>query len=792
MTWTVTPSRIASPLVAVLLLAAMPCGAGTPPPAMTPFHGAAASAGADAQDGDRRGDAVALSGDVLLVGAPLDNLSRGDRAGSVLVYRRGPQGWALEAKLVPPQPQLGGGFGSAVALEGSTAVIGASSGFGTVSAAFVFAHDGTRWRLQATLQPLAPPEATVRRFGAAVAISGSRVLVGAPGTTYGSTKPFGAAFVFAGAGEAWNQQAMFRLPQDAPDDAELFGSAVALSGADAVIGARSPSGVGRGEAFAFHDDGGGAWGSAQRLSPAAALPPNAGFGTSVALAGGLALVSAPSAPAQFVFRRVAGTWQQRSSIAALGNVTAFAPPLAYFGGPGGVVAFAIEPDGTNSTALGPIAPPPRAFEFGAAVAADGQRVVIGAPLAAPDTGIAQPGAASVHLAEGQSFTLEQDLVQTTGPIEEFGRAVAIDGDNALVAAPGAGTSPTTAQGIVRWLERRDGRWRVAGELRAPSGDPLRFFGSSLALRGARALVGGTSINGGSAAINREAWLFRRDEAGWTMDAFFEAPDEFGQGDAFTSIALADSLTVIGAPQTSTIGAGRQGAVYAFAETPGGWVGLPMLRPPSNTPGQLFGARLALDEQVLLVAAPSQGFADPGAVHVYRRSGSGWVGVQTLVGEAPASRFGSELLLDSENAWVVALSGATRLFRFPRAGDGTFGQPQRFPAPTGAQGFGSAIGGGGDRVLVGAVFEGFEPSSPTTPGAAYRIERTAGAWEISGRIAAGDYSPLAQHFGFAIAADAGAFIVGAPRSGSELPFGNPFEGAAFVVDDQTLFADGFEP
>ncbi len=789
-------SRIVCPLrllcfgIATLALApASAAPTGALPPHVTAFQGTAATAGADAMDGDQRGAAVALSGDVLLVGVPLDNLSRADRAGSVLVYRRGPQGWALETKLLPPQPRKWGGFGSAVALDGATAVIGATSQFSNDSGAFVFVRDGTGWHLQATLVPLPSPDASVTRFGAAVAISGSRVLVGAPGTTFGSTTPSGAAFVFARSSNTWSQQAMLRASPEAPEQTAFFGGAVTLSGADAIVGVRSPFGAGRGEAFAFHDAGGGNWGAAQRLVPDAALPGGVGFGTSVALADGLALVSAPSLQTQFVFRRVAGNWQQQSTITAPGNVTAFAPPRAYFGSEGGVVAFGIDPDGASSTALGPIVTPPRAYGFGAALAADGPRVVIGAPEAALGDGIRRPGAASVHLATDGAFALEQNLEQAVGPNEAFGRAVAIDGDNALVGAAGAGP-----QGVVRWLERHGGAWRQAGELRVPNDRAFRVFGTSLALRGTRVLVGGIGIDSTGTGINREAWLFRRDGAGWSLDASFAVPDGYPQhDDAATAIALAGAHAVIGAPRTSHDGIAWQGAAHAFTETPGGWVRQQILAPPTNLPGQAFGVAVALDGDLLLVGAPSQSIAAPGEVHAYRRTEVGWVPMQILVGDSPASRFGTAITLDAENAWIGAPGGASRkVFRFPRMPDGTLGVPQRFDPPPGAEGFGDAIASGGDRVLVGAAIEGFWPAAPTIPGAVYRIERVGGTWAVSGKINAADYSSLAQFFGLAIAADAGAFIIGAPRSGSEMPFGNPFEGAAFVVDDQILFGDGFEP
>lgn len=755
--------------------------------AATVFAGTAATAGADAEHGDRRGAAVALSGDVLLVGAPSDNLSRGDRAGSVLVYRRAADGWALEAKLVPPQPKLWGGFGSVIALDGTTAVVGTGSEFRASSAAFVYAHDGSGWRWQATLAPEAPPDAGVAAFGAAVAVSGARVLVGAPGTTIGSATPVGAAFVFVRQGDGWVQQSMLRLPADAPLETQSFGGAVALSGDDAIVGTRRRSGMARGEAYAFRDPGGGTWTTGQRLVPNQVLTASAGFGSSITIAGALAIVTAPGVPANFVFRRVAGAWQPQASINAGGAVAAFAPPVAYFGGLSGVLAFAIDASGATSTPLGLVAPPPDSWGFGDSVAADGQRVAIGAPNASIGPNLLQPGAASVHLASGGTFVLEQNLQQPLGPADALGRAVAIDGDTALLGAASAG--PVSSQGVVRWVERRGWQWRELGELRPPDGGRWRLFGRSIALLGTRALIGGPGLNATGSGFNRDAWLFSRYGSGWRLDATLSIPADAGQDEYGATVALAQGFAFVGAPRTAITGS--DGAVHVFGNVAGGWVRRQRLVSPDSAAFPRFGAAIAVDGEVLLVGAPSASATEPGAVHVFRPSGGDWAPVGTLTGEEPGSRFGTAVFLDADNAWIGAPGAARgRVYRFPRSAGG-FGGPQRFDAPASALQYGEAIAGDGDLVLVGAASEGFDPDSPTIPGAVHRLVRVAGSWTEGGRIAAADYSPVAQSFGAAIAADAGTFVIGAPRSGSETPFGNPFEGAAFIVDEDAVFADSFE-
>ena len=93
--------------------------------------------GADA--GDRFGDSVALSGDYLAVfrGTQADN----DHAGSVQVFEKSDTGWAPSD--MPPHVQLASDgaandyYGSSVALDGNTLVVGASETSGSKGAAYV-------------------------------------------------------------------------------------------------------------------------------------------------------------------------------------------------------------------------------------------------------------------------------------------------------------------------------------------------------------------------------------------------------------------------------------------------------------------------------------------------------------------------------------------------------------------------------------------------------------------------------------------------------------------------------
>jgi hypothetical protein len=70
------------------------------------------------------GYSVVIQGDVAVVGAPQDDVA-GDRAGAAYVYRFNGSTWSVETRLTASDGEAGDLFGTSVAIDGSTIVIGA-------------------------------------------------------------------------------------------------------------------------------------------------------------------------------------------------------------------------------------------------------------------------------------------------------------------------------------------------------------------------------------------------------------------------------------------------------------------------------------------------------------------------------------------------------------------------------------------------------------------------------------------------------------------------------------------
>jgi hypothetical protein len=192
-----------------------------------------------AQDGlyaDGLGAAVALDGDTAVVGRAADMLPTPQQlAGAAFVYTRTDGRWTAEAKLADPNPSEGGVYGASIALSGETVIVGAPGGTSppllspTPGVAYVFVRSGTTWSRQATLTD---PTAT-DRFGFAVAIDGDTAVVGATGADGGH----GAAYVFTRSGTTWTQEAKLTVPGVTSFD-EL-GAKVVVSGGTVLVTRRA-------------------------------------------------------------------------------------------------------------------------------------------------------------------------------------------------------------------------------------------------------------------------------------------------------------------------------------------------------------------------------------------------------------------------------------------------------------------------------------------------------------------------------------------------------------------------
>ena len=245
--------------------------------------------------GDHFGESVSITGDVAVIGANRVD-DNGANSGAAYIFRfdSKSQIWVEEQKLLASDGAAGDFFGTAVALAGDIVIIGANGDDdkGAVSgSAYVFRYDSLRRTWVEEQKLLASDGAKFDEFGVSVSISGDTVLIGARLNGNGSAYIFGYD-PGAPAGSQWVQEQ--KLVGSEPGGTDQFGWAVAIDGDTAVIGAWSwssfPGGPSIGQAYVFRYNG-SRWVEQQQLSP----EPNPWtnfFGASVAISGHTAVIGA--------------------------------------------------------------------------------------------------------------------------------------------------------------------------------------------------------------------------------------------------------------------------------------------------------------------------------------------------------------------------------------------------------------------------------------------------------------------------------------------------------------------
>ena len=226
----------------------------------------------DAGSLDLAGTSVDISGNRVVVGAPQDN-DNGPDSGSAYVFEYNPASaiWEEKQKLVAADAAFGDNFGQSVSISGDLLVVGAWLDNEIIvadsGAAYVFGFDSASqiWIQDAKLQ--APAIAGSAFFGVSVslspdAINGDVILIGAYGADgvddVGVPVPgSGSAYVFRDTGPAWGFEQELPVPtsliQGGFDNG--FGFAVTVGENIAAVGVPF-SGKG---AFARYEFGGVAW-----------------------------------------------------------------------------------------------------------------------------------------------------------------------------------------------------------------------------------------------------------------------------------------------------------------------------------------------------------------------------------------------------------------------------------------------------------------------------------------------------------------------------------------------------
>ena len=455
-----------------------------------------------------------------------------------------------------------------------------------------------------------------------------------------------------------------------------------------------------------------------------------------------------------------------------------------------------------------------AYQFGYAVAIDGDTAVIGAPAKNNQT-----GAAYIFIRTAEGWRQQARLLGSDTKIaSRFGQSVAISDNTIVIGAPDHNSS-----GAAYVFVRNGGRWQEQNKLAAPK---AYKFGYAVAIRGNTIIIGDPEKKDAAGT----AYVFARNGTDWqepiqltpsdaSANAFFgnavaitenentilvgakgNTPDKIGaayvferegthwieqnklvanpaqQGNKFgTSVAISGNMAVVGATNDAVNEAGETvGATYVFVRDESGWTKQAKLTAHDASVNDKFGISVALSENTLLVGASKTNEAgeNTGVTYLFTRRGIAWQSpIKLIANDAhPNDRFGNAVAISGDTAVFGTLSAIEstgsafvtnvstlnwflNLFS-PNANEGTaFGAM-----------FGFDIAISGDTLVVGAPFD--EPkdegeNNRLSDGAAYVFIRKGTFWQQQAKLtvhgAAGD-----ERFGMSVAISGETIVVGAPN------------------------------
>ena len=245
----------------------------------------------DAEESDRFGDKVSLSGDTVVVGAHWhDHPTAGPNAGAAYVFVRNGTVWNEQAKLTPSDAEFAGEFGISVGISGDTIMVGMEPiGQNPGGTVYVFVRSGTSWTEHAKLTG-GDTEAQ-DNFGASISLSGDVAVIGANYDDHAGGQDAGSVYVFVRSGTSWVEEAKLTASDSAAFD--RFGNSVSLSGDTVLVGAALDdhvAGTNAGAAYVFVRNG-TVWAEQAKLTANDAAAHDI-FGHSVGLWGDTAVVGA--------------------------------------------------------------------------------------------------------------------------------------------------------------------------------------------------------------------------------------------------------------------------------------------------------------------------------------------------------------------------------------------------------------------------------------------------------------------------------------------------------------------
>jgi hypothetical protein len=572
------------------------------------------------------GSSVSLDGGFMAVGSPYDDIG-GEDSGVVWIHNA--VSGLLLHRIDNPYPLPESRFGWSVAVSGNRVVIGApDDNTGASDAGIVHVFDlGSATPTVPVLSLPNPNPAINDGFGYSVAISGTDIVVGTPDGDSGIANA-GCVYIYDLTSPV--PTTPVRQLNHPNPSGQNFGYSVALSGPKVVVGA-CQDGVGEDLSRAYIYDLGSGTPTVPVLTLDDGSPlTNEQFGFAVAIVGDRVVVSAPRDDTM-------GNDSGRAYAYDLSSPTP-ATPMATLS--------------DSSPAADDL--------FGMSLSMSGDRVAVGAHL--DDDGASNSGSVYVFDLSSPAPQTAVVSIDNPGPAsnDEFGRTVALSGTRLLVGASGDNTGASSA-GSAYVFEVLSGTPGVpVASINNPSPSSNEEFGGAVSLSGTLLVVGSSrddkgANNAGSIAIY-DLGAVEPDVPALLIDNPAPTINDYFGG----AVAASGTLVAVAAKQDDA-GATNAGTIYIYdTSLPAPGVPLRVIPNPAPQAQDEFGSAIAMAGDLLVVGAPKNntGGDDAGTVYVFNLA-SPTPGVPVHVIDNPAPAIGDWF------GYSVAISGDRLVAGAPR-------------------------------------------------------------------------------------------------------------------------------
>lgn len=388
-------------------------------------------------------------------------------------------------------------------------------------------------------------------------------------------------------------------------------------------------------------------------------------------------------------------------------------------------------------------------QFGNAVAVDVSQdapyLVVGAVES--DEGAEDAGKAYVFRREpGIQWQQVDELFAPDAEVfYDFGRAIAIDGNTLVVGAPGGrrdANNPTAGAAYVFERESGGPGWEFQQKLVASDGVTGDEFGFSVAIDSDTIVVGAVEKAAGLGA----AYVFVEDELGeWSEQEKLVDPEGVAGDHLGVSVDIDGDVVVAGAYQDvvpTGVGDREKGSVVVFTRDAGVWSFDQKVFSAGSAQFIDYGWSVALDDGVLAVGAPDdtppflpgQTIRTTGTVYLYDATVADIKSTQLRVYPSDKGslsgplEFGFALALEGDILAVGAHgdsnngsgAGALYLFDLP---DNLLNESLKVTAFDGSahDNYGFSVAVSGSLIGVGAPFADIDDMDDDNAGAAYTLE-----------------------------------------------------------------------